>query len=114
MEYVLFFAVGTTISWLLLLIIVPIAQRLADFSLPPWPETLWKLAVVASVGNVVAIVLDPINWFVSLIAGAIVFFVLMVKWFSVDMFGAIVIIVVSWVLRTWLSSLIMALIGPME
>lgn len=44
MEYVLGFLIGTAVSWVSLLIVMPIAQRLAEFSMPPWPEALWKLA----------------------------------------------------------------------
>lgn len=56
---------------------------------------LWKLAVVAAAVIGLNMALTPVNWFVGLVAGAIVFFALMVKWFDIDVFGAIVIVIVS-------------------
>ena len=112
MEYALAFLVGTAISWIGLIIVIPIAQRIAEFSLPPWLETLWKLAVIAGAGNLVAILLDPVHFFLSWVVGFVVFWWLMVKWFDVDFFGAVIIVVVSWVIRILLMALIMgALIG---
>ena len=60
----------------------------------PWPETLWKLGVVAVVGNIISVVLDPVNTWISLIVSFVVFLVFMVRWFDVDFFGALIIIVV--------------------
>jgi len=111
MLYVIMFLVGTFISWVVLLIVVPIAQKLADFSMPPWPEALWKLAVVAGVINLVALLLDPVNWFLSWIVAAVLFWVLMVKWFDVDFFGATIIVVISWVVRIFLFGLVIAAIA---
>ncbi len=107
-DSVLLLVVGTVISWVSLMIIVPIAQAIASFSMPPWPETMGKLAIVALVGNVLAVILEPINTFLSWVVGGIVFFYLMYRWFDVDVFGAIVIVVVSWVVR---ALLVLALIG---
>ncbi len=106
MEYVLGFLILSLFSWVLLLIVVPVAQKLADFSMPPWPETLWKLAVVATAVNLVAIALDPVNAIVSWVVGAIVFFFLMVKWFDVDLFGAVIIVFVNWMVRIFLGGAI--------
>lgn len=107
MVFVLTFIVGLVISWISLLIVIPIAQRMADFSLPPWPETLWKLAVVAAVVNALAVALDPVHFFLSWIVGAAAFWTLMYKWFDVDLFGAIIIVVVSWGLRILLLGFIL-------
>ncbi|GAH67003.1 unnamed protein product, partial [marine sediment metagenome] len=98
-------------SWVSLLIIVPIARKLADFAFPPWPEALWKLAVIALACNVVAVALDPVHFILSLVAGAVVFFTLMVKWFEIDFFGAIMIVIVSWVVRAALN---VALAGAIQ
>ena len=106
MTYVIILLVGTVISWISLLIVIPIAQKVADFSMPPWPETLWKLAVVSACGNAVAMCLDPINVFLSWIVGAVVFWTFMVKWFDVDFFGAIVIVIITWVLRIVLTGVL--------
>jgi len=55
---------------------------------------LWKLGVVAVVGNIISVVLDPVNTWISLIVSFVVFLVFMVRWFDVDFFGALIIIVV--------------------
>lgn len=102
MDYVLGFLIGTAVSWVSLLIIVPIAQRLAEFSMPPWPEALWKLAVIAAVANAISIALGPVHVWLSWIVGFVAFWWLMVKWFDVDLFGAVIIVVVSWFLRIFL------------
>ena len=108
MEYIQHFVIASLISWVSLLIIIPIARKVADFSMPPWPETLWKLAVIAAAGNGVAVVLDPLNTFLSWAVGIFVFFGLLYKLFDVDFFGALVIVVVSWLVRVFLLA---ALIG---
>lgn len=106
MDYLLHFLLGTAISWITLLIVIPIAQKLADFSMPPWGETLWKLAVVAAAGSAVAVVVNPINVWLSWIVGAVIFWIFMVKWFDVDLFAAGVIVAVSWVARAYLANVI--------
>ncbi len=111
MIYVIAFLVWTLISWISLLIVIPISRKLADFSMPPWPETLWKLAVVAASGNLLAIVLGPVHFVLGWIAGVVVFFIFMVKWFHVDLFGAVIIVVVSWVVRIALSCSLGSLLG---
>ena len=99
MIHVLAILLGTIVSWVTLLIVVPIARKLADFAWPPWPEALWKLAVIALAGNVITVALDPVNALLSWAVGGVVFWVLMVKWFEIDLFGAIVIVFVSWIVR---------------
>jgi len=94
MDYVVTFLLGTLISWILLLIVVPISQKLADFSFPPWPETLWKLAVIAGATNATNMALTPVHWILALLGGPAVFFILMYKWFDIDFFGAVIIVVV--------------------
>ncbi|MDY7009618.1 MAG: hypothetical protein SVV80_02560 [Planctomycetota bacterium] len=110
MEYVIIFVLGSVISWISLMIVIPIAQKWAEFSMPPWPETMWKLAVVSACGNAVAMCLDPINGFLSWIVGAVVFWTFMVKWFDVDFFGAIVIVIISWVLRVVLGGVLIGIL----
>lgn len=98
-EYLILILIGTAITWVGLLIVIPIAQKLADFAMPPWPETLWKLAVVAGAVNVVTVLLDPVNSWLALLVGAGVFWALMVRWFRIDLFGAVIIVFLSWMLR---------------
>lgn len=110
MQYVLELLLGTLTSWVSLLVIIPIAQRLADFSMPPWPEALAKLAAVALGTNVIAAALDPLHWILGSLAAVVVFWTLMVKWFDVDLFGAAVIVVTSWVARLVVAGLLASLI----
>ena len=109
--FLLSFVIATAISWVLLLIIIPIAQKVSQFSMPPWGEALWKLAVVAAASNAAAVAANPLHWFLGTVAGAVVFFVLMHKWFDVDLFDAIVITAVSWIVR---QVVFMALIGAVQ
>jgi len=110
MEYAILFLLLTFVSGVSLLIVIPIAQKLADFSMPPWPETLWKLALVAAGVNAIGLALDPVNVFLSWIVGAVAFWTIMVKWFDVDLFGAMVIVVVSWVARIILGQILVGIV----
>ncbi len=109
MDIVLGLLLGTIVSWVVLLIVIPIAQKFADFSMPPWSEALWKLAVVAAAGSAVSIFLDPVNIWLSLLVGAGVFWIFMYKWFDIDMFGAMVIVFISSTLRSVIMIFMMGL-----
>jgi len=110
MELVAGILIGTVISWITLLIVVPIAQKLADFGMPPLPQMLWMLAVVAVANNGVAILLGLVNPFLGWAGGVIVFWTLMWKWFDLDLWGAVIIVVVSWVLQMILLTAVMGLL----
>jgi len=99
MEIALVLLFGAAFSWVTLVILIAIGQKLADLSVPPWPETLWKLAVIAIVYNALAAVLEPVNWLLSIVIGAVVFWTLMVKWFQVDFLGATILVVLSTVIQ---------------
>jgi hypothetical protein len=113
MGFLIAFAIGSVISWIVLLIVVPIAQKLADFALPPWPETLWKLAVVVLAANAVAEALVMVHFYLGKIGGCAVFWIFMVKWFEVDGFGAFVIIGVTMTVRAWLVMLLVVPFGSL-
>lgn len=106
LAFALTFLILTLISLITLLIVIPIARKVADFSMPPWPETLWKLAVVAGVVNAISLGLAPVNIVVSWIVATVVFWVIMVKWFDVDLFGAIIIVIVSSLVRIVVSTVV--------
>ena len=100
------FPIGCVVHWILLLIVVPIAQKLADFALPPWRETMLTLGVVAVLVNALVVGLDMVNVWVSLIGAAVLFWTLMVKWFEVDFLGAFIIMVVArlvWLLLAFVA-----------
>lgn len=106
MDPAVLYVLTTVVTWLSLLVVVPAAQNLAGFSLPPWPETLWKLAVVAFVGNSLSAILSPLHPLLGLAAAAIAFLVFMVKWFDVDAFGAEVLVVLVLLLGRLLGLLV--------
>ena len=112
MPFVVSFLVATAAAWVTLLIVIPLAQKLADFSLPPLPEMLWKLAVVAAAGNAISVALNPVSPFLSWVVGAAVFFGLLYKWFDIDLFAAVIIVVVSWIVRTWIAATLMLALAP--
>lgn len=98
------------ITWVLLLIVIPVSQKIAQFSFPPWGESLWRLAVVALAVNGITMSLGYWHWLVGLLAGFILFWVLMRRWFDVDFFGAIVIIVVAGAVRWWLAVILVPML----
>lgn len=112
MGYVVLFVAGTVVTWLTLLVVLPIAQKLADFGLPGWRDLLWQLAIVAAVVNAVSLALAPFSSILSWLGSSVVFWVMMVKWFGVDLFGAVVIvgvnIVVGSIARMVLVGLLLA------
>jgi hypothetical protein len=99
MDYLLGFAIGVAITWVMLMIVIPIARLIADFSLPPWPETMVRLLVIAAAVNFIQIFLGEVNGLLAIIASAIVFFTLLHKWFDVDVWAAIMIVIISWAVR---------------
>ena len=111
MGYVIALIFGTIVSWISLLIVVPIAQKIADFSFPPWSEALWKLAVVAAAGNAVSVFLGPVNFWLSTIAGAVIFWIIMWRWFDMDFFGLVVISGAGTILRSIAMIVVLGLIS---
>ena len=89
---------GTFLSWISLVILIAVGQGIADLGVPPWPETLWKLAVIAIVGDALVILLPPNVLLVNLVA-AVVYWTFMVKWFQVDFQGAIILALLSRFIR---------------
>lgn len=106
--YVLLFLIGTLLSWVSLLVVVPIAQKIAEFSFPPWDESAWKLLIVASATSLVSTAVGAFSTYLSWLVGAAVFWILMVKWFDVDMFGAVAI---AFVTRMFNVALLLAAAG---
>ncbi len=105
------FFFGTFISWVTLLVVLPIAQKLADFGLPGWRDLLWQVAILAAATNLVYVALMPIHFALAWLSSLVVFWVLMVKWFRVDLFGAVVIMVVHFVLRLFFGIFLGALLN---
>ena len=107
MEILIFILLGTFLSWISLVILIAIGQNIADLSVPPWPETLWKLAVIAIVPDLLIIAL-PLHPFLLNLIVIVVFWTFMVKWFQVDFMGAIILAIMSWFIR---AAMLMAIRG---
>ena len=111
--YGLAFIIYTIVSWVVLLMTIPIARKLAQFSMPPWPETLWKLAVIAGATNAVSMALDPVNFWLALLAGLAVIWILLAKWFDVDFFGIMVVAVVATLVRAFVGTAAVAALATL-
>ena len=92
------------------MIVIPIAARFAGFGFPGWANAAWKLGVVAASIEVTSALLSPVSGLLALVATAIVFWTLLVKWFDVDLFGAVVVVGVSIVVRIFLVGAIVAML----
>jgi hypothetical protein len=108
MEYVVAFLVYTTLTWITLLVVLPIAQKLADFGLPPLVDLLWQVALVSGIYTAVGMLCSPLGGFLGWLIPSIIFWVMMVKWFHVDLFGAIIIVVVNFIVGWWIWGLVVA------
>ncbi len=111
MTVLLALLVGSAVEWLILCVVVPLAQRLADFSLPPPLEMAWKLLIIVLAANLISYGVGAGlgSSFVGNIAALTVFWVGMVKVFEVDAFGAMIIIVVRFIVQMFLVGAIVAL-----
>ena len=103
--------IGSAVEWLILCAVVPLAQRLADFSLPPPLEMAWKLFLIVLATNLVSYGVGtglgvPL---LGSIVGLVVFWAGIVKVFEVDLFGAVIIIVVRFFVNMFLIAAIVAL-----
>ena len=100
MEVYLELGIGILFSWIVLAIVMPIARKLSDFSLPPWQETVPKVGVIAAMTYLTQYFVGAfISGFLGYVASVIVFFAMLYKWFDIDAWAAMVIVIVSWVVR---------------
>ena len=103
--------IGSGIEVVVLLVVIPIAQKLADFSMPGFGEMVWKLALVVVLKNIVgAGVGMAAGGFAGSIGGAIVFWGGLWKIFDLDIFGAITIVVISWFLQMFVVTALLGMI----
>jgi len=114
MELFIFILLGMFFSWVSLVILIAVGQNLADLSVPPWPETLWKLAVIAVVPDLLIIFL-PLNALLTNLIVIVVFWTFMVKWFQVDLLGAFILSFLSMLIRfamlAAISSVVLGIFG---
>ncbi|MHC4698066.1 MAG: hypothetical protein ACYTFA_15140 [Planctomycetota bacterium] len=111
MELIVTLVVGSIGEWVVLLIVIPFAQRLADFSMPPALEMARKLFVIVLLKNIIGVGVTMIlGGFPGKIAAAIVLWTGLVKVFDLDFFGAVMIVVVSFVLQVFVMGALFALV----
>jgi len=111
MEYVIAFFVYTAISWIFLMIVLPIARNIVDFSLPPMGELAWRAAVVAGAGAITDLVLSPISGILALVGGLVVFYGLMYKFFDSGLFATFVIAILNTLIVFLLFGVIFAAVS---
>lgn len=111
MALVIAYGIISLLEWMLLLVVIPIAQRLADFDLPPAFEMAWKLLLIVIIQNGVGWCAYEISqlWFVELLAGGLAFWIGMWRVFRLDVFGAVVIMVISSLAQRFIFLLIATL-----
>ena len=107
MEAFGYLLLGTLIDTVILLVVVSIAARLVDISLPGFVETLWKLAALNLLSNTLFMMFEPASGALALLASGVVFWGGMVKWFEIDFFAAIVIVALSMCLRHYVITVVL-------
>jgi|GEM_PF-5853516 len=95
------YGVGILGEWVVLMVVLPIAQRLADFALPGLIEMAWKLLVIIIASTLTSLGLGHVNGLLGTIGGLVVFWIGMVRVFDVDFFGAVIIVVIRFFVN-WL------------
>lgn len=105
------FVVGTVLNWVALMIVLPIAVRIGGFSFPGLKAAAPKLAVLVLATNVISLTLAPVIGIGAAVINLVVFWTAMVKWFDVDFFGAVVIMVVNLMVSMGLVVVIGALMA---
>lgn len=108
MEFVLDILVGAVVSWVGLMIVVPIAGKWVGFGIPSLGQFAWKLAVIVLAASLVYTLLAPVQWFISLGASFLVIWLLMWRWFDADLMGVVLTLVLWWILRMWVGTAILA------
>lgn len=111
MGMVIAYGIISLAEWVLLLVIIPIAQRLADFELPPAFEMAWKLLLIVVIKNFAGFAAGEISplWIVELLVTGLAFWIGMWRVFRLDLFGAVVIMVISMLAQRFIMLLIATL-----
>lgn len=94
-DLVLGILVAFVIQWAILMVVIPIAGRIAGFSFPGFKFAAGRLAVVVLATSIASAFLSPVSSLLAWAVSLVIFWVAMVKWFDVDLMGAAVICVVN-------------------
>jgi hypothetical protein len=109
-EVVALFVVDLLVSWILLMIAVPIASRLADSGMPSLKDAAWQLLAALAASRLTALLLALLHPWVGWLGGLIVFIALLVKWFQIDFFGAVVLYVVLLLTQIFILGFVTAML----
>lgn len=104
------FLISVAVDWLALMIVLPVAQRLADFALPGLVERSWKLLAIILASSLTTLVVALAQPLVGTLAGLAVFWIGMVKVFDVDFFGAVIIVLIRWLLGMFVTAALVGLL----
>jgi len=103
-------ALGILITWVLLMVIIPIAQKLGDFELPPMAERAWKLAIMAAALAVASALLGDTFFLIPFIVQFVITWTCMHFFFDADLFGVgmvyFVSMIVNWILSMTLFTML--------
>jgi len=106
MEYVVFWLIGSAISWVLLVVAMFLAHRFAAMSLPPLGPFLGKTAGVVLISNALALALEPFLWIGGTLIAFGTFCLMMMKLFDLEFWQLMVIAITTWLLRAALVFLL--------
>ena len=95
MDYVILWILGSLFTVLVLLVVMLLARWLGDFSMPLLGGFLWRAGLVAGVTNAVHLALDPVSELLRIVVVLLVFVVLMMKLFHLDLWQVAVIVIVN-------------------
>jgi hypothetical protein len=93
------FAVMTVVQSGILLLVILIGKNWADLSMPPLGQLLLRVIVISAVTMLVDLLLSQVMGILGWAGSLVVFWYMMYKWFNCDLFGAVILIVISFVLR---------------
>lgn len=96
---VMVFFLLTGVSWLSLLVILPVAQAFGSMCLPTWPDRIWRTGIVACAGTWAGMVAGMVHWALAPFACALVLWSLMRRWFDMDAYALVVTAILSWTLQ---------------
>jgi hypothetical protein len=89
-------AIQTIVNWVVLMIVIPVAQRLGDFDLPNLPDRWWRILIMAAALTATHVLVHQTE--LGLIIGSILAFIVlwafMYIYFDADAFGTVMVVVV--------------------
>lgn len=101
--------ITAALMWVMLLVVVFLLRRLLDYSLPRWPEVMWRLAIVAGGTGVASVAGTWAHAYLGMLIWLIAGWILLVKVLGLGV-GAGLVVVLAAAFLPMLVLLLMALI----